>query len=221
MRAKFIIALVFLGIAAKAQPTFTASEKKALDYLTKLIPEFSTTKNEADFVTKHSDLPYKHFTYERGDQAEDLEEQIYASHPGGVVGPFRGHDTLNYLFKIVSYTYSTRAKGQIIYIKPKVSTTDTAALSKITNEYLKMIRSGKEYVKKSQKKGDNISIKPLKWYYENDKDRGYEYFDQVFNGKKGHPIIIQTSKGPAILNIIQEKQKAPYSVELIPIIKKG
>jgi hypothetical protein len=221
IRARLIIPLLFLGIFAQSQPTFTASERKALDYLTKLIPGFTATKNDAEFVNKHSDVPYKHFTYERGDQAEDLEEQIYSSHPGGVVGPFRGHDTLNYLFKIVSYTYSTRAKAQIISVKPKVSTTDTVALSKITKDYLQTIKSGKDYIKKSQKKGDNIKVKSLKWYYENDKDKDYEYFDQVFNGKKNEPVLIRTKDGPAILYIIQEKQKTPYSVELIPIIKKG
>jgi hypothetical protein len=221
IRAKLIIPLLFLGLVVKAQPTFTASEKKALDYLTKLIPEFKITKNDSAFVNKHSDKPYKHYFYDRGDQAEDLEEQIYGSHPGGVVGPFRGLDTLNYLFKIVKYTYSKRAKAQIIYIKPKSGATDTASISKITNDYLKVIKSGKDYIKKIQKKGDNVKVKPLKWYYENDKDNDYEYYDQVFNGKKSEPTIIKTKEGPAILYIIQEKQTAPYSVELIPIIKKG
>jgi hypothetical protein len=221
IRTKIIVPLLFLGIIGQAQPTFTPSEKKALDYLTKLIPEFRITKNDSAFVRKHSDKPYKHFIYERGDQAEDLEEQIYASHPGGIVGPFRGIDTLNYLFKIVSYTYSTRAKAQIIYIKPKISTTDTVVLAKTTNEYLDMMRKGKDFIKKSQKKGDNIHIKHLPWYYEKDKNKEYEHFDEVFNGKKNEPHIIKTSEGPAILYIIHEKQKAPYSVELIPIIKKG
>ena len=120
---------------AFAQKKFTPAQKKAIDFLESKRAGFRASKNDSLFVVQNSDAGFIVKTMVRGDQAEDLEDQIYGSKPGEIVGPFDGETTF-YLMKILKYDSLNRTKAKLISFYPKGEfTTDSAKFRKHLDKY--------------------------------------------------------------------------------------
>jgi len=218
---KMLLSLLFIGtlLTVKAQH-FTPEEAKAIKYLESIKEPFKTTKNDSLFVIQHSAEKFEYLNFVAGDHAADIEEQIYSARPGDVVGPFRGIDTLHYIFKIVSYEDTTRMRGISIIIRPADMTGwDSTKLKKMTEKYREAIKKGKDYRKMADKDNLTVRLKNLGWYYANQTNK--EFFKDIFNEKKDDVVIIKTRNGPVLVQIINEKQKVHYKTRVIPISRKG
>jgi hypothetical protein len=219
---RFIILLliVFVSITAKGQ-FMSESQGKALDTLTKLKPLFQKTTNDSLFIAKHSDeKKYRYYFFVRGDQEEDIEETIYNTKPGEVAGPFKGENKSNFLFKVISFEgYSTRTRATLMYLKSDDNKQDTTALRKLAKKYAGLIAQGKNAKEQADKDKVRLISSDLKYYYEEQKDK--EYYDLVFKGDKGKTFVVDSEHGPAILVITGKKEKVPYKVKLIAVVKKG
>ncbi len=218
---KMLLSLVFIAafLSLKAQH-FTPDEEKALKYLESIKEPFKTTKSDSLFVVQHSDERFEYLNFTAGDHAADIEEQIYSAHPGDVVGPFRGVDTLHYIFKIVSYQDTTRMRGISIVIRPKeMSDWDSTRLNKMTERYREAIQKGKDYRKMADKEDLTVRLKNLGWYYAFQTDK--EFFKDIYDKKKDDVVVIKTRKGPVLVQIINSVQKVHYKTRVIPISKKG
>ncbi|MBX9850296.1 MAG: hypothetical protein K2X86_00890 [Cytophagaceae bacterium] len=198
------------------------SQAKALDSLTKLKESWKATSNDSVFIAEHSHDKFRNHLFHRGDQEEDIEEQIYNAKPGDVVGPFRGYDSSNYLFKVIAFEeYILRSKANLIYIKAEgTRDLDTATVTKLALKYSEALKKGKDIKAMAAKDKVRLAYKDLKWYYENDMDK--EYWSQVYNSEKGNAKVVKTSDhGSAIIYVTVSKEKTPYRVRLIELVKKG
>lgn len=197
------------------------SQVAALKFLEDKKEDFKKAKNDSLFIIKYSDEKFEYYKFSRGDQKEDIEEQIYSKAVGDVAGPFRGEDSLNFLFKIISYEkYKLRSKAKLIYIRSNSdSKQDSSDIRKLTNKYFEYVIKGKDIEVHSHKDNTRLIFKELPWFYEGDNKR--EYYSLVMNMKMGEAVIIDTEKGPAILQITHSKENAPYKVKLLAVIKRS
>jgi hypothetical protein len=223
MRSILILVFLFLllgSLRLQAQ-YFRDSQTAAMDFLEKKKLDFKNATNDSSFIIQNSDSPFKYYTFSRGDQKEDIEDQIYNAKIGDVVGPFRGDDSSNYLFKIISFEkYAVRSKAKIIYFRSNGdSKQDTASISKLTEKYMGYILKNKDIKSHAHKEDVRIIFKDPTWYYEGDTNK--EYYDLVMNMKQGESILINTPQGKAILQVSNCKEKTPYTIRLIAVIKKG
>lgn len=216
------LVLVIAFLSLQAQRYTSPEEEKALKYLESIKEPFKTTTNDSVFVVEHSDERFEYLNFIAGDHAADIEEQIYAPtvKPGDVVGPFRGMDTLHYIFKIVNFKDTTRMRGISIIIRPKDMTGwDSTKLNKTMEKYRDAIMKGKDYRKMADKEDLTVRLKNLGWYYAFQDDK--EFFNNIFNKPKGDVVIIKTRNGPVLVQIINGQEKVHYKTRVIPISKRG
>src|SRR5690606_19350944 len=118
------------------------SQEKALEYLQSKKAAFKSAPNDSIYILKNSDGAFKYYVFHRGDQEEDIEEQIYGAKVGDVVGPFKGGDTSAFLFKVKSYEqYALRSRAKLIYIRSnKESKQDRASSRSLTIKYHDYLR---------------------------------------------------------------------------------
>jgi len=218
---KILLSLLLIGALLKLNAQhFTLEETKAIKYLESIKEPFKTTKNDSLYVVEHSDEKFEYLNFVAGDHAADIEEQIYTAKPGDVVGPFRGIDTLHYIFKIVSYEDTFRMRGISITIRPKDMTGwDSTKLKKMTEKYRDAIKKNKDYRKMADKDDLTVRLKNLGWYYATQNNK--EFFKDIFDAKKDDVLIVKTRNGPVLIQIINEKQKVHYKTRVIPISKRG
>ena len=220
---KYVFLLILIKLSFyNAQGQFMrASQEKALDSLSKLKPLFKEAANDTAFVKQYSQISFRVYTFHRGDQAADIEEQIYAATPGEVVGPFRGYDSSNYLFKVLSFEeHRLRSRATLIIIKPNAeSKQDTASIRKYAIKYSEAAKKGKDINELAEKDNVRLIYRELDWYYEGVTER--DYYDVVMKSEKGDLHILDSVHGASILKVTQAKEKVPYKVKLTAVIRKG
>lgn len=223
MRAIQLLSFVlFILLTFTTQAQYKDPQERAVEYLEKKKAEFQNAPNDSLYIIKNSDAGFNYFIFHRGDQEEDIEEQIYSSKVGSVVGPFKGGDTSAYLFKVISFEkFANRSKAKLIYIRSnKDDKQDTASVRKLTEKYYDYIKKGKDVKIHAHKEEVRLVFKDLKWFYQ-DEDIQKEYYKEVMGIEKGGIKIIETKQGPAILQITNSKERAPYKVKLLAIVKRG
>jgi peptidyl-prolyl cis-trans isomerase D len=219
---KVVFALIFLLICQTsfAQMSLTAAEKQAMDWLQTKTKAFKASKNDSLFIVNNSEKPYYTVKFSPGDQKEDIDREIFSAKVGEIVGPFRG-DSFCYSFKVKKFSEPMiRVKAELIQFIPK-SFKDEAELKKYIDKYVALIKKDdKEVYKIALKDEEKLALrrKDLGWIWEHQTDK--EYYEQVYAAEKGEPVVIRGPKGIFILNVTSEKEKAPYKVELIPLVKK-
>lgn len=221
-QAKIFYALLLISFSFHSHAQYLRdSQVAALSFLEKKKNEFKSSTNDTLYAKEQTDVVFEYHIFSRGDQKEDIEEQMYKANPGDVVGPFRGEDSASYLFKIISYEkYAVRSKAKLIYIKSyDDSKQDTASASKLTSKYFEYIRKGKDIKKQAHNEKVRLIFKDLVWFYEGENDR--EYYSEVMGMKQGESKLINTSKGPAVLQVITSKENAPYMIRVLAMVKKG
>jgi tRNA-dihydrouridine synthase len=217
----FTFLLLFVSFVSNAQ-FMRYTQERALDSLSKLKPLFQKTDNDSAFISKYSESSYSIYFFTRGDHAEDIDDQIYTASPGDVIGPFRGYDSSNFLFKILSFEeYKLRSKASLIYIRPNAENKqDAASIRKFALKYSDALKKGKNIKELAEKDNVRLIYKDLGWYYEG-MPEDKEYFDLVMKAEKGDAYIIESNSGASILTVTVSKEKVPVSVKLIGIMKKG
>ncbi len=135
MKTKLTIFFLFATtVLSFGQKKFTVEQQKTIDLLQSKRKDFKATKNDSLYIADNSDQGYFLTTITRGDQAEDIEDQIFNAKPGDVVGPFDGENTF-YLLKIKSIDSLQRTKAKLVSFFPRGEyTSDTAKFSKLVEK---------------------------------------------------------------------------------------
>lgn len=213
----FILASV---LTAFAQKKYEGDQLKAVEHLESKRKEFKAAKNDSLYIANNSDQKYYVTTLTRGDQAEDLEEQIFKAKPGDVVGPFDGENTF-YLLKILSMDSLKRTKARLVSFFPKGEyTTDTAKFSKLVEKYVDAIKKGKEYSKMLVKDEASIGVrnKGTLSFWEGQTQK--EYYDLAFEKKVSEPYVKRAGQEIQVLYILEEKRNASFKAKVVTLVKR-
>ena len=216
----YLIVFITSVSLAFGQKKFTEEQKKVLDYLEPKRAEFKKAKNDSLFVVQNSDQGFFYATFTRGDQAEDIEEQIYHAKVGDVVGPFDGENVF-YLLKIVKYDSSYRTKAKQLNFYPKGEmTSDTAKFRKLVDKYISALSQGKEIGKMAIKDEASLGIrsKMLGSFWEGQTSK--ENYDLLFDRKVSDPYVKKAGQEIHVIYILEEKKKAAYKAKAVMLVKK-
>ncbi len=221
MKIKLTILIVLASVlTAFAQKKYEGEQLKAIEFLESKRKEFKAAKNDSAYIAANSDQKYFITTITRGDQAEDIEEQIFQAKPGDVVGPFDGDKTF-YLLKVLSVDSLRRTKARLLSFYPKGEyTSDTAKFSKLVEKYVETISKGKEYSKMIVKEEASIGVRNKGMFSFWEGQTKKENYDLVFDRKANNPYVKRVGQEIQVLYIIEEKRKAPYRAKAISLVKK-
>jgi hypothetical protein len=220
MKTRLILFFLFATITAFAQKKFDGEKQKTIELLESKRKEFKAAKNDSVYLSQNSDQAYYVATITRGDQAEDIEEQIFNAKPGEVVGPFDGDNTF-YLLKILSMDSLKRTKAKLVCFFPKGEyTTDTAKFSKLVDKYIESIKKGKEFSKMIIKDEASIGVrnKGIVSFWEGQTTK--ENYDLVIDRKKSDPYIKRVGPEIWVLYVVEEKKNSPYRAKASSLVKK-
>ena len=220
MKSLLALFLLLSSLSVFAQKKFDIEQQKTIEQLEAKRKEFKLSKNDSLFVTQNSDQGYYTTIVTRGDQAEDIEEQIFNAKPGDVVGPFDGDKTF-YLLKLISIDSLKRTKAKLINFFPKGEyTSDTAKFAKLVENYIEYIKKGKEFSKMIIKDEASIGIrsKGIQSYWEGQNKK--ENYDIIFERKISEPYVKRNGPEITVLYIIEEKRNAPFRAKVIALVKK-
>ena len=206
---------------------------KVLELLEKKKVEFQNTSNDSIFVTQNSDSPYRFIYLRRGDEPEEVEDEIYKAKVGQVVGPFRS-ENFNYLFKVLQHD-SIRQKFRVshVFINVNGSTANDTleafnkaqkiakALNKGDDISSIIEKEGSDYKNIASSLGFNIENPPsdgdLGWIWEG--TTIYPINQGLVKAKKGEAIAVRTKYGSHVLQV-RDKGQGYYKTKIISIVKK-
>ncbi len=211
----FVVQFVSFG-----QKKFEGEKQKAIEFLEGKRKDFKAAKNDSLYVAANSDQGYFVSTITRGDQAEDLEEQIFNTKIGHVAGPFDGEQTF-YLLKIVAMDSLKRTKAKLISFFPKGEyIKDTAKFAKLVEKYIDHIKKGKEFNKMIVADQAYIGVrnKGITSYWEG--QTGKENYANVIDRKVSEPYVTRVGEEIQVLYIIEEKKNAAFRAKVVSLVKK-
>jgi peptidyl-prolyl cis-trans isomerase D len=237
MRLNFIISILCTLVVQRISAQgMTEQQKQAVEWLDSKKAEFQTTSDDSLFITKNSDSPYRYIYLRRGDEPEDVEEEIYKSKPGTVVGPFRS-GSHNYLFKVISLDSSRyRFKVRHIFIKPEgFEGKDTAEAYTMAVKYAKLLNKGKDFKELFDDNASNNN--DFKKYAAqcgfnpetvgSDGDLGWIWEGTtipvvnaaLLKTRKGESVALKTPYGAHVFKIIS-KEPGYYKAVIISLLKR-
>ncbi len=221
MKTKLTLVFFFAAtVLSFGQKKFNADQQKTIDLLQSKRKDFKASKNDSLYIVENSDQGYFLTTITCGDQAEDIEEQIFNAKPGDIVGPFDGENTF-YMLKIKSIDSLQRTKAKLVSFFPRGEyTADTAKFSKLVEKYIDHIKKGKEYSKMVLKDEASIGVRnkgiTSYWYGQTKK----ENYDLVIDRKINEPYVKRVGNEIQVLYITEEKRSAPYKAKAVALVKK-
>jgi peptidyl-prolyl cis-trans isomerase D len=208
-------------------------QREIMDWLDAKKPEFQNTRNDSLFITNNSDAPYRYTYLRRGDEPEEVEEEIFKAKPGTVVGPFLA-GSHNYLFKVVSLD-SLRYKMKIrhIFIKPAGNQLkDTLDALSLAKKSAKTINSGGNFEEQLKLYGSDFSKYAtsygihmetlniqgeLGWIWAGSTLSSFD--TALLKARKGESVTTQTPYGVHVIQVL-DKGQGYYKVKLISLVKK-
>ena len=211
----------------------TEQQKQAIEWLDSKKAEFQNTPNDSVFITKNSDSPYRYIYLRRGDEPEDVEEEIYKAKPGAVVGPFRSGN-YNYLFKVVSLDSTKyRFKVRHIFIKPAgFNAKDTVDAFAKGARLSKSLNKGDDFKELYDQNNadfksisDKCGINPdavgadgdLGWIWEGTTLPAIN--SALVKTRKGESVAVKTQYGVHVFKIIT-KEQGYYKAIIVSLLKK-
>jgi len=215
------ILLITFSTGAFAQKKFNPEQQKAIDFLESKRKEFQASKSDSIYLSQNSDMGYSKTVITRGEQADDIEEQIFAAKPGSVVGPFDGDNTF-YLLKILGVDSLKRTKVKLVSFFPRGEyTTDTAKFSKHIEKYIDHIKKGKDYGKMIIKDEATVGLrnKGITALWEG-QSNNKDVYDLAFERKIYEPYVTKVGNEIQVLYVIEEKRNAPYKAKVLRMVKK-
>lgn len=213
--------LLIISITSYGQKKFDGEKQKTIELLETKRKEFQASKNDSLYISANSDQAYRVSTITRGDQAEDIEEQIFNAKPGTVVGPFDGEETF-YLLKIKSMDSLNRTKAKLVSFFPKGEyTSDTTKFSKLVSKYIDYIKKGKEFSKMIVTDKDIIGVrnKGITSFWEGQTSK--ENHQLIFDRKVNDPYVTKVGQEIQVLYVIEEKRNAPFRAKTTSLVKKA
>jgi hypothetical protein len=223
MKTKLTLTIIFfiaiIGISL-GQKKYEGEKQKAIEFLESKRKEFKAATNDSLFIIANSDQGYYKSIITRGDQAEDLEEQIFNTKVGHVAGPFDGEQTF-YLLKILSMDSLKRTKAKLISFFPKGEYVgDTAKFAKLVDKYIDHIKKGKEFNKMIISDNASIGVKSkgIISYWEGQTTK--ENYELVFDRKISDPNVTRVGEEIQVLYVLEEKKNAPFRAKVVSLVKK-
>lgn len=233
--SKAIFFLTYLVLSlnhfAISQKMFKVQGNEAWDYLLSKKVDFKAASNDSLFVVQNGDKAFRYVYLRRGDQETDVEEVIYKSNPGDVVGPFPGED-YNYLFKIRSLdSIKQRISAKHVFIlKGGKGKRDSLQANKIAVKVKESLEKGELFDEVFKANSDNFSSfitaygvtgknyakGGLGWIWED--QTLPEFFQPLSSANTGDIVIINTRYAVHVV-IVGEKEKGPSKATLIPLVK--
>lgn len=211
----------------------TEQQKQIVELLDSKKSEFQHTSNDSIYITKNSDSPYRYIYLRRGDEPEDIEEEIYNAKPGQVVGPFRSGNH-NYLFKIVNLD-STRYRFKVRHIFIKPAGFEIKDTVEAFNKAVKLAKSlNKDEDFKTLYDQNNSDFKKvasecgiISESVSADGDLGWIWEGVTINPinaaliktRKGEAVAVKTNYGSHVFKIVT-KETGFYKAIIISLLKK-
>jgi parvulin-like peptidyl-prolyl isomerase len=229
-----IIFSIICFVEKVAAQGMTAQQRTAVEWLDSKKVEFQNTANDSIFITENSDSPYRYIYQRRGDEPEDVEEEIYNSKPGTVIGPFRS-GSHNYLFKVISLD-SLRSKMKVshIFIKPKgFESKDTADAFNTAVKIAKSLNKGEDFASLLKSNGSDFkkyaaacginseavaSDGDLGWIWQGATIPSINA--ALLKARKGEAIAAKSPYGAHVFKIVN-KEQGYYKAVIISLLKKA
>ncbi len=220
MKLKLTLLLLAITSLSYGQKRFDEEKQVTINLLESQRKAFMASTNDSLYIISNSDKGYYISTITRGDQAEDIEEQIFIAKPGNVVGPFDGDETF-YLLKIISMDSLKRTKAKMVTFFPKGEyMADTAKFSKLVAKYIDNIKKGKDFNKMIISDKDIIGIrnKGITSFWEG--QTGKENYQLAYDRKISDPFVKRIGQEIQVLYILEEKRNAPFKAKVTSLVKK-
>ncbi len=220
---RIIITSIFVLLFSSfilAQTKYTGKKLEIIQLLESKKKEFQGAKNDSLYLVQNSDKGYAVTKVQRGDQAEDIELQLFGTPKGGVAGPFDG-ETSFYLLKILTMDSLYRTQAKLVSFFPKGEyVSDTAKFNTLVESYIDQIKKGKPFGKMLVKDEASIGIrnKGVISFWENNTSK--ENFSAIFDKKVNEPVVKRVGNEVQVLYVIEEKTKAPYEAKVLKLVKK-
>jgi hypothetical protein len=217
--ATSLLLLLFSAVTT-AQTKYTGKKLEVIQLLESKKKAFQSSVNDSLYLIENSDKGYAVTKVRRGDQADDIELQLFGTPKGGVAGPFDG-ETSFYLLKIVAMDSLYRTQAKLVSFFPKGDyVSDTTKFNALVENYIAQIKKGKPFGKMLVKDEASIGLrnKGVISFWENNPSK--ENFSAVFDKKTNDPVIQRIGKEIQVLYVIEEKTKAPYEAKVLKLVKK-
>jgi parvulin-like peptidyl-prolyl isomerase len=187
-----------------------------------LLQEFSNTKNDSVFISKHSALPYQPMETDKSkpyDTSDALIKELFANGVGHVTGPFKKGNTVNY-FKIVSFDSTYKARIGNILIQYGNYRTDSAA-HELARDILKELKSGKDFNAFCHLYSDDHNQNrdcDIGWLFVT--NMVYPVAKAVVNHKKGNVFIVKSQNGYHVIKMLENPVFDKMKVQFVKLAVK-
>jgi peptidyl-prolyl cis-trans isomerase D len=180
--------------------------KEAEDFIINSKEEFTREENTRQYVNINSSEPFDGKNYRNGELPDTLNDIMFRSEPGVVVGPYFEDNTYK-LAKLAAINYlpdSVRARHILLQANK-----NNASLVYQTADSLKdLIVKGADFAQLAQMystdKASAIEGGDLKWFKEGDMVQPFS--DSCFSGKKGDVMVVPTQFGIHIIEITDQSR---------------
>lgn len=186
-----------------------ADRQAALDWITKIKPEFEQAENPEEFVNLNSDVPYLDRHYAYGELTPDtLNDILFNARPGFVYGPYLEDETYK-LARLISFNMlpdSVHARHILIAFKQDKTKEQTKHEA---DSLLNLIKKGTDFsflaMTMSDDKGSARLGGDLGWFREGMMVKPFS--DACFFGKKGDLLVVETRFGYHVVEILDQSPK--------------
>jgi peptidyl-prolyl cis-trans isomerase D len=180
--------------------------KEAEDFIINNQEEFTKAENTRQYVNLNSTEPFDEKNYRDGELPDTLNDIMFHSEPGKVVGPYFENNAYK-LAKLAAINYlpdSVRARHILLQANQK-----NASLVYRTADSLKdLIIKGADFAELARKysadKGSAFEGGDLKWFKEGDMVQPFS--DSCFFGKKGDVKVVPTQYGIHVVQITDQSK---------------
>jgi len=178
--------------------------KEAEDFIVNSLEEFTKAENTRQYVNLNSSEPFDEKNYRNGELPDTLNDVMFGSEPGTVVGPYFEDNTYK-VAKLAAINYipdSVRARHILLQANQ-----NNAQLVYQTADSLKdLIKKGADFAELaltySSDKASAIDGGDLKWFKEGAMVQPFS--DSCFLGKKGDVMVVPTQFGMHVIEITDQ-----------------
>jgi len=184
-------------------------DEDALEWITRIKPEFEQAENAREFVNLNSDVPYADRHYAYGELTPDtLNDIIFKAKPGFVYGPYLEDGTYK-LAKLVSFDMlpdSVHARHILVAF---MQNTTKEEIRHKADSIKNLIEKGADFavlaMTMSDDKGSARLGGDLGWFREGMMVKPFS--DACFFGNKGDIRVVETQYGYHVIEILDQSKK--------------
>jgi len=184
-------------------------DEDALEWITRIKPEFEQAGDAREFVNLNSDIPYADRHYAYGELTPDtLNEIIFNAKPGFVYGPYLEEGTYK-LAKLVSFDMLPDSVHARHILLAFMQNTTKEQIKNKADSIKNLIEKGADFavlaMTMSDDKGSARLGGDLGWFREGMMVKPFS--DACFFGNKGDIKVVETQYGYHVIEILDQSKK--------------